>query len=57
MVWECQACGYVHDAKDVDKTLEAAEEVYSPGVFPADWVCPICGVGPEFLEEISGCSS
>jgi len=57
MVWECQACGYVYDAKDVDKALEATDGVSSPGDFPSGWVCPICGVGPEFLEEISGRSS
>ncbi len=53
MVWECQACGYIYDRKNVDK----ASEVSPPTDFPADWVCPICSVGPEFLEEVSGRSS
>ncbi|MCD4708361.1 MAG: rubredoxin [Candidatus Sabulitectum sp.] len=53
MVWECQACGYVHDGKKVEET----SEVSSPDSFPASWVCPICGAGSEFLEEISGRSN
>ncbi len=57
MVWECQACSYVYDAKRVDKPPDGSVKASSSEDLPADWICPVCGVGPEFFEEVSGRSS
>ncbi len=57
MVWECQACSYVYDGKQVDKLSDDSKKASSSPALPADWVCPVCGVGPEFFEEVSGRSS
>lgn len=34
--WRCTVCGYEHNESEL----------------PADYVCPICGVGPELFEPI-----
>ncbi len=61
MVWECQACSYIYDGKNSDEaeteTPESSLNSEQSAGIPADWVCPVCGVGSEFLEEISGRSS
>lgn len=57
MVWECQACGYIYDAGKDSETAETPVQGSSSDGFPEDWICPVCGVGPEFLEEVSGRSS
>ncbi|MCK5842845.1 MAG: rubredoxin [Candidatus Sabulitectum sp.] len=57
MVWECQACGYVYDAKSVNKPSDDSGKAPSSEDLPADLICPVCGVGPEFFEEVSGKSS
>ncbi|MCK5131893.1 MAG: rubredoxin [Candidatus Sabulitectum sp.] len=57
MVWECQACSYIYDSRKVGETAEDPVKVPSPADLPEDWVCPVCGVGSEFLEEVSGRSS
>ena len=36
--WQCTLCGYI-------------EEGYPDGL-PADYTCPICGVGPDMFERI-----
>ncbi|MEA3266903.1 MAG: rubredoxin, partial [Candidatus Fermentibacteria bacterium] len=54
---ECQACSYVYDAKQVDKPPDDSGKAPSSEGLPADWICPVCGVGPEFFEEVSGRSS
>jgi rubredoxin len=46
----CTACGYVYDTEvgDPDNNVPAGtkwEDV------PADWVCPICGVGKDLFEK------
>ena len=46
----CKICGYVYDpaAGDPDNGI-------APGTafedLPADWGCPLCGVGKEDFEE------
>ena len=48
--YECSICGYVYDpaAGDPDNGV-------APGTkwadLPADWVCPVCGVGMDEFEE------
>lgn len=34
--WQCKVCGYVYEGDEL----------------PEDFVCPICGKGPEFFEEV-----
>ena len=48
----CNVCGYVYEPDEGDPEGEI-----KPGTpfeeLPADWVCPICGVGKEaFSPEI-----
>ncbi len=42
----CETCGYVYDPAKGDP-----ESGIAPGTafedLPADWVCPLCGVGKE----------
>lgn len=50
MKMKCSVCGYVYDPKDGDPDHGAP-----PGTpfdkLPADWVCPICGVGKDQFEK------
>jgi rubredoxin len=49
--YECQVCGYVYDPAEGDDKAGIA-----PGTsfedLPADWVCPLCGVGKDEFEKI-----
>ncbi|MFH1676788.1 MAG: rubredoxin [bacterium] len=47
----CNVCGYVYDPEEGDP-----DNGIDPGTsfeaLPADWVCPVCGVGKdEFSPE------
>ena len=46
----CGVCGYVYDPQAGDP-----EGGISPGTawedVPADWVCPVCGVGKAMFAE------
>ncbi len=46
----CTVCGYVYDPAVGDE-----ENGVAPGTsfddLPADWVCPLCGVGKDQFEE------
>ena len=49
--WICGPCGYEYDPAVGDR-----DNGIAPGTafedLPADWVCPLCGVGKEeFTEE------
>ena len=48
----CVICGYVYDPAVGDEDSGIA-----PGTafedLPADWVCPLCGVGKEDFEEVA----
>jgi flavin reductase (DIM6/NTAB) family NADH-FMN oxidoreductase RutF len=48
--WTCTVCGYVYDPAVGDPTSDI-----KPGTpfedLPADWVCPVCGVGKEMFEK------
>ena len=43
MKYKCTACGYIYD--DNVETVKFED-------LPADWVCPLCGLGKEFFEKI-----
>lgn len=42
--WKCTVCGWVYDPESEGGKL--FEDL------PADWKCPLCGVGKEFFEPI-----
>lgn len=35
--WRCVLCGYIYEGDEL----------------PADYVCPLCGAGPEDFEEVT----
>jgi rubredoxin len=49
--YQCQACGYIYDPAVGDPDGGIA-----PGTpfsaLPADWVCPVCGVGKDMFDPI-----
>ena len=51
MKYVCDVCGYVYD-----EALGDPDNGIAPGTawedVPADWVCPVCGLGKDsFTEE------
>ena len=48
--YQCGPCGYVYDPEvgDSDNGIPAGTAFED---LPADWVCPICGVGKEEFVE------
>lgn len=50
MKYVCDVCGYVYDEEQGDP-----ENGIAPGTkwedLPADWVCPLCGVGKDQFSE------
>ena len=36
-VWRCTVCGYEYEGDEL----------------PADYVCPVCGVGPDKFEKVT----
>ena len=45
----CTVCGYIYDPADGDPANGVKPGTEWKDV-PADWVCPICGVGKELFE-------
>ncbi|MCL2334868.1 MAG: rubredoxin [Endomicrobia bacterium] len=49
--WRCTACGYIYDPEKGDP-----DSAIAPGTafedIPADWACPVCGVGKDSFEKI-----
>ena len=47
--YKCTVCGYIYDPEKGDP-----DNGISPGTafeaLPADWVCPVCGVGKDQFE-------
>ncbi len=41
--YECTVCGYIYD--------EEVEGVKFEDL-PADWVCPLCGVGKDMFKKV-----
>ena len=42
MKYECKVCGYIYDDESAETKFED---------LPADWVCPLCGVGKDMFEK------
>jgi rubredoxin len=47
----CIVCGYVYDPEAGDPDHGVAPGTVFEDV-PADWVCPLCGVGKDEFEPI-----
>lgn len=51
MKYVCEICGYIYDP-----VVGAIEHGIPPGTkwedIPADWVCPICGVGKDQFKPV-----
>jgi len=47
--WQCTACSYVYDPANGDPDSGVPPNTPWEGV-PADWVCPLCGVGKDLFE-------
>ena len=49
--WQCIVCGWIYD-----EALGDPDNGIAPGTkfedLPADFVCPLCGVGKDEFEEI-----
>ena len=43
MKYKCTICGYIYD--------EEVEEMKFEDL-PAEWTCPLCGVGKDMFEKI-----
>lgn len=48
----CVECGYIYDPQVGD-----LENGIAPGIdfedLPEDWICPVCGEGKYFFEELA----
>lgn len=49
--YECTACGYIYDPAEGDPDNGVAAGTPFAKL-PADWVCPVCGVGKDAFEAI-----
>ena len=49
--YRCRICGYVYDPDEGD-LLGRIEPGTSFEDLPADWECPLCGVGKEEFDAV-----
>lgn len=49
--YECTACGYIYDPEKGHLSSGVAAGTKWEDV-PADWVCPLCGVGKDMFEPV-----
>jgi rubredoxin len=50
MKYVCTVCGYVYDPANGDSENDIPAGT-SFADLPADWRCPVCGVGKDSFEE------
>jgi len=50
--YECIACGYIYDPAQGDPDSGVAPGTAWEDV-PADWVCPLCGVGKDMFQPVA----
>lgn len=43
MKYKCTVCGYIYDEEKEGVKFED---------LPADWTCPLCGVGKDLFEKV-----
>ena len=48
--YKCTVCGYIYDPVKGDPDHNIAPNTPWENV-PADWVCPVCGVGKDMFEK------
>lgn len=48
--WTCTVCGYVYDPATGDPDNGVAPDTAFEDI-PAEWVCPLCGVGKDDFEK------
>lgn len=49
--FKCSVCGYVYDPEKGDPERNIAKNT-SFADLPADWKCPLCGVGKDKFEPM-----
>lgn len=49
--WRCKVCGFIYDEKKGLPEAGIKPETKFKDI-PPSWVCPLCGVGKEFFEEV-----
>jgi len=49
MKWRCVVCNYIYDPAIGDEDSDIAPGTKFEDI-PADWVCPLCGVGKDDFE-------
>jgi rubredoxin len=45
----CKVCGYLYDEQTAEK--DAAKKAIPFEELAPEWVCPVCGIGPDLFEE------
>jgi rubredoxin len=50
--YECIACGYIYDPAQGDPDSGVVPGTAWENV-PADWVCPLCGVGKDMFQPVA----
>jgi len=48
----CNICGYVYDPAKGDPDSNIAPDTAFEDI-PADWVCPLCGVGKDDFSPVT----
>jgi rubredoxin len=49
--WVCDPCGYVYDSTEGDGAGAKPGTLFKD--LPADWKCPLCGVGKAEFNEVN----
>ena len=49
--YQCDACGYIYDPEEGDPDSGIPKGT-SFEELPADWVCPLCGVGKDRFSKV-----
>lgn len=50
-VFVCAVCGFAYNEATAEQ--DAAGNLILFSQLDSDWICPNCGVGPEFFNELS----
>jgi len=48
----CTVCGFKYDPETGDQSVDIPGGT-SFELLPANWLCPVCGAGKDFFEEIN----
>jgi rubredoxin len=50
--YQCDACGYIYDPEEGDPDNGIPKGTPFEKL-PADWVCPLCGVGKDQFSKVA----